>query len=152
MTLQNTITEVLHQRILLADEAAAVVLPNMMDTYSPKDRQVILTPESTVRFPEHDCMGNPPASGWEITYTIRVLVRQDENGPNESVDEDLNTLIAGVYNAICGVADWWQMDGNALNAMWDTSERELDELQSAAYQMALKVYYRTDETNLLNRR
>ena len=98
------------------------------------------------------CMGNPPASGWEITYEIRVLVRQDENGPNQSVDEDLNTLIAGVYNAICGETDWWTMDGNALNAMWDQSERELDELQSAAYQMALKVYYRTDETNLLNRR
>jgi hypothetical protein len=152
MTLQNTITEVIHQRALLADEAVDVVLPNMMDTYSPKDRQVIITPETTTRAAEHDCMGNPPASGWKITYQIRVLVRQDENGPHTSVDEDLSTLTAGVYNAICGEADWWTMNGNALNAEWTSLEREITELQMAAYQMSLDVYYRTDETNLLNRR
>lgn len=151
-TIQNNITDVLVERLKSTGTSVEVVLPDLMADYRPKKNQVVVTPETTTRFEDYDCQGNPPAWGWSCEYTIRCLTRQDENATPQSVDAILSEMSSNVYNSITSPSAWWQFDGNAINSQISGIERNLESLGMADYTITLTVQYRTDENNIFNRR
>ena len=151
-TIQNLIQNEVETRLEGTGIGVDVVLPNMQDDYTPKDNQIVLTPIGTERAPEHDCQGNPPAVGWNTTFSVRVIVRQDEDATPTSIDTALSNLTGQAMVAITSPQSWWTFDGNAINSEITETVREIDDLSLAAYQFTLLVWYRTDETNIFNRR
>ena len=149
--IQNKIQDVLVDRLNTSGLLVQVVTPNLADNYTPMDGQVVLTPDSTERNEDIDCQGNPPATGWTLTFQIRVIARQEEEG-HDSIDEKLSESLGSVYNSITSPSDWWTMGGNAINSEFSGIERSLEDMVLAAYQLTLLVHYRTDETNILNGR
>ena len=151
-TIQNLIQNEVEQRLIETGSAVDVILPNMQDDYTPRNRQIILTPIGTERAPEHDCQGNPPACGWNTTFNVRVIVRQDEDATPTSIDSVLSKMTGNAMTALTSPPAWWTFGGNAINSEITETVREIDDLSLAAYQFTLLVWYRTDETNIFNRR
>ena len=151
-TIQNLIQNEIEQRLIETGSAVSVVLPNMQDDYTPRQRQIILTPVGTERAPEHDCQGNPPAVGWNATFSVRVIVRQDEDATPTSIDSVLSNMTGSAMSALTSPDTWWTFGGNAMNSEITETVREIEDLSLAAYQFTLLVWYRTDETNIFNRR
>lgn len=150
-TIQNLIQEVILERLRGSGESVEVITPDLTDNYSPKSRQIILSPSGTERETANDCQGNPPAVGWRSEWTVRAIIMQDYDDGQTSIDEPLSELTSKAYNSITSPPQWWQFGGYALNAEVTGVERVLDE-SIAAYQITFNVYYRTYENDIFTRR
>lgn len=154
-TVENSILNELLERLREAGAVAEVVSPNLLDEYRPKDRQAIVTTASVNANGALSCQGNPPAQAWDIEYSIIAVVRQAE-GDTKQIEDKLNDFTGDVLKGITknsSVFDWFQFNGNAINANLRTITKDVAADGSMmSNNIGLVVTYRTDENNPFNRR
>jgi hypothetical protein len=127
-----------------------VVRPARLESYTPMDRQIVLSTDSIVSVPELMCPGNPPAVAKKITFNIHCNILNDEKCC-EPIDYLAHMFAADVEQVVSGDDPlWYSFDSNALNA---------DFLPYVPYRaqggfdgvtVPIEVTYRTDENNPYN--
>lgn len=149
------ITDVVYERLRLLMAftsdyfvASQVVRFNQKEGYSPLDRQIALAQASNVRLPEMDHAGNPPATAWQVTFSIHCHVKPSELDQTPS-DELVNVMACEVMKAITNnQATWHTMDSLAINADfgdWEPIEDDGSGLDGV--NIPLQVIYRTSEND-----
>lgn len=155
LAIVEQIAQVIESRLLAmvgdpdtyAIDVLEVVRPTQFASFTPSDRQIVLTggPEQPV--PELSCPGNPPAVAMEKIFNIRCHVMQSESTP-DVVDQILNQFQIDVIKAICTPASSWHtMDGNALISRWGSFQPFTSSGSVDGLTLPLRVIYRTSEND-----
>jgi len=102
----------------------------------------------SVRVPENDHPGNPPAICYSVGFDLVGVIRDsvDEEDP-KAVNE--NAMAAAIVKAITVPAlTWHQFDGNAINAeIGDTQIALSSDGEFNAVTIPLRVIYRVSEND-----
>ncbi len=147
----NILNELL-QRIQNGGYIAEVVSPNLLDDYSPKDQQVIVSATSFTENPELGCQGNPPAVAFDASVEVICIIRQRKDDSN-NVEERLSDFSAGVTQAALSGDNWWTMGGNAIDTKVMGLEKEVEsDGSTASHTISLNITYRHSENNPFIRR
>lgn len=156
--LENIATE-LERRLLLmvgntdfGTNVFEVIRPARLESFTPRNNQIVLTQGSEEIIEELSCPGNPAALARKQTFHIRCHLMTDELS-NEPIDTTINKFAADVV--LCVTDDyntWHTFDGNAIDAAWGTSEYINADGGLDGVNVPLYVTYRTDENNPYNLR
>ena len=113
-----------------------------------KHLSVQVKQEESVRVPELDCPGNPPAIAYEITFTINCISR-DSQGETDAYDTVANDMAAAVVAAITAdTSTWYTMDGNARNSeIGNITPLSSAEGEVLGMAVPVLVTYRVSENN-----
>lgn len=143
--------ELLTTEAWVESDVSEVIRPKRLDAYTPKNLQVVMTQASPEINDELSRPGNPPATAYDMVFNIRCHVMPSELDP-EAVDKYTNTLAADVVRAATsnGAANWHQMGGLAINAVWLTHRNIFATGSFDGVNVPLRVTFRTDETNPFN--
>jgi hypothetical protein len=129
-----------------------VLRPKRIETYSPRNRQIVLTEQDHSRVPSLDCPGNPPAIAKQITFNIRCHLINDEKSCTP-IDTLVHMFAADVESVVVGDdAQWYTFDGNAMMAEWQTEEPITGDGAIDGVNLPLTVTYRHTEGNPYERR
>lgn len=124
-----------------------VVRPTRLGTWTPQDNQIVLTIGQTVRVPELDCPGNPPAECVDTMYLINCHVLPSERD-DTSKAAFINRFVADVRKAVCNPTSQWHTFGQlAFDARFGDWE-SINDTSFDGAQIPLTIRYRTDEGNL----
>ena len=128
-----------------------VIRYNRKETYTPKDKQIVLTQGANDRVPEMDHAGNPPAICRQQTFNIRCHVIASEFDDTLS-DEYVNQMVMEAMKAITNnQATWHTFGGLAIDAEFGNLENIDDDGTGIdGANVPLLVRYRTDENNPYN--
>lgn len=131
--------------------ANEVIRYNRSDTYTPKDKQIVLTQGANERIPELDHPGNPPAVCRQQTFNIRCHVIPSEKDDTAS-DQYVNQMVMEAMAAITDdAATWHNFNGLAIDAEFGATENIDDDGSGIdGANLPLLVRYRTDENNPYN--
>ena len=152
------IAQVIYDRLMLLTAGGSayiyvseVVRYNRKDTYTPTDKQIVLTMGANERVPELDHEGNPPAVCRQQTFNIRCHVIPSEFDETPS-DTYVNLMVFEAMKAITNnQATWHNFDNLAIDAEFDSTEPiEDDGTGIDGANLPLLVRYRTDENNPYN--
>jgi hypothetical protein len=132
----------------LAEVAVSeIIRPKRLDSYTPKDNQIVVTQGANERVPEMDHPGNPPAVGRSQRFNIRCHVMPSELDP-AAVDEYCNVFAAEVMQAITTPQNTWHNFGSlAIDGIFDTLEEIDGDGGIDGINVPLIVMYRTSETD-----
>lgn len=127
--------------------AVEVFRPKRLETFSPRNRQVVLTDGSHVRVPELDCPGNPPALARRITFNIRCHLINDEKSC-EPIDTLVHMFAADVENVVVDDdPQWYTFDGNSFDAVWGDEEYIAGDGAIDGVNVPISITYRHSEGN-----
>ncbi len=147
----NVLNELL-QRIQNGGYIAEVVSPSLLDDYSPKDQQVIVSATNFTENPELGCQGNPPAVAFDASVNLTCILRQGKNDAS-NIEERLSDFSSSVVQAVCGVDHWWTMGGNAIDTKVLAIDKEVEsDGSTASHTISLNIIYRHSENNPFIRR
>jgi len=122
-----------------------VIRPKRLETYTPKDRQIVVTQGDSERVPALDKPGDPPAICYARLFNIRVHLMPSESDPTP-IDEYANVAHASVVHAVTDVQDRWHTFGGlAFNADWGDPEGLAASGGKDGVTIPLLVFYRTSE-------
>lgn len=140
------------QRISNAGVVVETVTPDLLDSYSPQNKQVIVTPTNFDPNEELSCMGNPPAQAFDATVELVCVLRQSTKN-TVSLDERLADFAASVTQAVTTGNSWWTMGGNAIDTRIGSTERSIEADGSMGMNtITLTIIYRHAENNPFIRR
>ena len=129
-----------------------VVRQTRLGGFQPKNYQIVLKQENQTQNEGLSCPGSPPAIAWDLTVNIIGIVRASET-ETDSNDTLKNTFCADIIKSITSVANWHQMDGNAINSMVGTVEDfESPDGTATGFTLPLTIIYRVSETDPYERR
>lgn len=147
------ILDELLQRMRDAGVVAETITPDLLDSYSPKDKQVIVTATNFDPNEELSCMGNPPAQAFDATVDLVCILRQNEKTNINSLEERLADFVAGVIQAVTTGDHWWTMGGNAIDTRVGSIEKSIESDGSmGSNTITLTIIYRHAENNPFIRR
>jgi hypothetical protein len=130
LTILESIADTLHSRLsaMISDpvtypiEVREVIRPTQYGSFTPTDRQIVLTQGPAVRNEQLSCPGNPPAVAWDQQFNLRLHIRQDERS-FESIDTIQNAFVGDVQKCVCSPgSSWHNFGGYAINARWGQSQ------------------------------
>ncbi len=144
--IDETIAQTMESRLLTCNAVSEVVRVSKRDNeWIPKDKQVLLTKTSPIRFTAIDCLGNPCAIGWQVTFNIYCHVLQSVH-ETEPVEGALSNIASEVIKTITEPSSWYQFDGVAIDAnigdIRRTTQNTFD-----VWPVTVGVRYRSSETN-----
>jgi len=92
-----------------------VIRPTKLAQYTPEHALIVLTRGDSVRVPELDCPGNPPAICWQQTFFVRVHIAPSEKDetPTELYED---VAEAAVQKALRTSSTWHTFGGYAINS------------------------------------
>ena len=125
-------------------EVVEVIRPTRLGTWTPQHLQIVLTQGSSEVVEELSYPGNPPSIARRQVFNIRCHVMQDER-ETTSCETIINTFAADVVKAVCSETEWWQFDGNSINAEWLNIEDVSADGGVDGVNVPIAVIYRTDE-------
>lgn len=121
-----------------------VIRPNRLESYTPKDMQIVLTTRSIVNVPDLMCHGNPPAVAKRITFNIHCNVINDES-VNEAIDTIVHMFAADVENVVTAEPLWHNFAGNAINASFQQPIRHNASGGIDGVNVPIDIVYRVSE-------
>lgn len=147
----SAIADVLFERLetLVAAPIGEIVVPGVvrptkLGTYTPEHLLIVLTRGESVRVPELDCPGNPPAVCRRQTFGVRVHIAPSEKDATPiELYEDVAE--AEIHKAVTGTAAWHTFGGNAINAEIGIVERISGDGGYDGISIPVLVTYRADE-------
>jgi hypothetical protein len=126
-------------------EFAGVMRPTKLATYTPEHLLIVQTRGESVRVPDLDCPGNPPAIAMQQTFLIRVHIAPSERDP-QPVEFYEDIAEAEIQKAICYDQDTWHtFGGNAINAMFGSIQTVTSDGGYDGISIPLDVTYRYSE-------
>lgn len=126
-----------------------VVRPLNPATHTPEDKQIVLF-QRKERNEELDFPGNPPASAYDMTFSIRVHLSPSE-GDTTPIDTYQEYIEADVQSVLTDGVAWHNWDGIAINSRFESPETGVS-AEFNTITIPLVVTYRTSETNLYTAR
>jgi hypothetical protein len=143
----EVIVQVATSRLESMADISGVIRENRKpETWTPQDRQIVITTTGPERLPEIDCPGNPPALGYSLQLNIRCHVVQSEDDTNPT-DLLLSNFAADATKAIANDSGWYRFDGAALNATFGTIEKSVFDGGFDSINVPVLVQYRVSETD-----
>jgi hypothetical protein len=128
-------------------QVVEVIRPKRIETYSPRNKQIVLTEQDHVRVQSLDCPGNPPANARQITFNIRCHIINDEKSC-EPIDTLVHMFAADVENVVVGNDSQWYTFGNlSMMAEWQTEEPIASDGAIDGVNLPITITYRTTEGN-----
>lgn len=113
--------------------------------FTPENNTLVVVQGDSVRNPEMDCPGNPPAVSYQLELTVVAFIRQSDREPDAD-DTQSNELIALARKAIAPSNDWFTFDMGAFDAEFqDTTPMTLSNSSMAGGSFSLRVSYRVSE-------
>jgi hypothetical protein len=149
----SDILEEIVQRIRDGGYIAEAVSPDLLDQYSPKDNQVIVTATGFTDNPLLSCQGNPPAQAFDASVSLICILRQSKVKDTKFMEERLSDFSGSVISALTAGASWWQLGGNAIDTRIQGIDKSVEGDGSYAnHTISVLVTYRTDENDPFTRR
>jgi hypothetical protein len=128
-------------------QVVEVIRPKRLETYSPRNRQIVLTEQDHIRVPELNCPGNPPATARQITFNVRCHIINDEKSC-EAIDSLVHFFAADVESVVVGNdANWQTFNGNAMISMFGDEEFITGDGAIDGVNVPITVTYRHSEGN-----
>lgn len=128
-------------------KANEVIRPNRLESYTPKDMQIVLSTESIETVPELMYPGNPPAVAKRITFNIHCNVLNDES-INEPIDTIVHMFAADVEQVVTSDSSTWHtFDSNAVDAEFQTPIPHSAAGGFDGVTVPIAITYRTDEND-----
>lgn len=147
------VLEELVQRITDAGIVAETISPDLLDSYSPRDNQVIVSATNFDPNEELSCMGNPPAQAFDATVELICILRQSDKRSDFSLEQRLADFSAGVIQAVCSGDHWWTMGGNAIDTRIGSIDKSIEgDGSMGTNTINLTIIYRHAENNPFVRR
>jgi hypothetical protein len=123
---------------------AQVVRPTKLSTYTPEHGLIVLTRGESVRVPNLDCPGNPPAIAYQQTFLIRIHIAPSEKDETPlELFEDVAE--AAIHTAIRTNGTWHTFDSNAINAEFQSMQTATSDGGYEGVIVPLVVTYRFSE-------
>lgn len=123
-----------------------VARPLRYDGFRPQNNQLIVTQGNLTRNDELSAPGNPPATAYDLEFTIAGLLMPTESSTSK-IDTLRNTFAADTIKAICTPqASWHNWDTLAINSTISQVEDIATE-ESSGFKLTLTVTFRTTENN-----
>jgi hypothetical protein len=124
-----------------------VIRPSRLESYTPKDMQIVLTTESIETVPELMCPGNPPAVAKRITFNIHCNVMNDEKVV-EPIDTIVHMFAADVEQIVTSDSStWYTFDNNAVDAEFLSHVPHSAAGGFDGANVPIAIIYRTDEND-----
>lgn len=124
-----------------------VIRPNRLESYTPKDMQIVLTTDSIETVPELMYPGNPPAVAKRVTFHINCNVVNDES-VNEPIDTIVHMFAADVEQVITSDSSTWHTFSNlAVDAEFLSHVPHSAGGGFDGVTVPIAITYRTDENN-----
>lgn len=121
-----------------------VIRPTRLGTYMPEHCLIVLTRGDSVRVPDLDCPGNPPAVAMMQTFNVRCHIAPSEKDPTP-VERYEDVITAIIHQAVTTGTDWHRFDANAIDAMVEPTESISGDGGYDGINIPVNVIYRTDE-------
>lgn len=125
-------------------DVCEAIRPTRFGTWTPQDLQILLTKGSEEVIDELSFPGNPPSIARRQTFNIRCHVMADEQDTT-AIETIINTFAADVVLAVCSETEWYQFDGNSINAEWLATEDIQADGGVDGVNVPIAIIYRTDE-------
>ena len=124
-----------------------VIRPSRLESYTPKDMQIVLTTESIETVPELMYPGNPPAVAKRITFNIHCNVMNDEK-VIEPIDTIVHMFAADVEQIVTSDSSTWHtFDNNAVDAQFLSHVPHSAAGGFDGVNVPIAIIYRTDEND-----
>ena len=123
-----------------------VIRPSRLESYTPKDMQIVLTTAAIAPVPELMCPGNPPAVAKRITFSIHCNVMNDEK-VIEPIDTIVHMFAADVEQVVASEPLWHNFDENAINAYFLPHVRHSTSGGIDGINVPIEIVYRTAEND-----
>lgn len=124
-----------------------VIRPNRLGSnWSPRHLQIVLKNGESVRFPDLDCPGNPPAIARQQTFHIVCNIMPSEKDPTP-IDEYVETMHGDVVRVICDPDLWYSFGGLAIDAEFGDPVYDSADGGMTSMDIPLLVTYRVSETD-----
>jgi len=128
-------------------QVVEVIRPKRIETYSPRNKQIVLTEQDHVRVADLHCPGNPPAIARQITFNIRCHIINDEKSC-EPIDTLVHMFAADVESVVVGSdPNWYTFDGNAMHSLFGDEEFITGDGAIDGVNVPITVTYRHSEGN-----
>lgn len=114
--------------------------------YSPHHYQIVLTQNEPEFSDELSHPGNPPASAYYVTFTIRGHLAPSETD-EQSIDAYRNVFAADIRRAVATSLHWYNFDGWAVNAWFEAPEAYDADGGISGVNVPVRVLYRHDEND-----
>jgi hypothetical protein len=123
-----------------------VVRPVRFDGWRPQNNQLIVTQGNLSKNEELSVPGNPPATAYDLEFTIAGLLMPTESSTSK-IDTLRNTFASDTIKAICTpAASWHNWDTLAIDTkVGDVTDITTEE--SSGFKLSLTVTFRTTENN-----
>jgi len=125
--------------------AGTVVRPTRIWKLSPQDYQLIFVQGQLERNPELSLPGNPPATAWNLPFTITGQIRPSEDDTTP-VDALCNEFAADVIKALTDASDWYHWDSLAIDSMLSNVEHFVTD-EMSGFRLVVNVVFRTPEND-----
>jgi hypothetical protein len=127
-----------------------VVRPARLESYTPMDRQIVLSTDSIEAVPELMYPGNPPAVAKRVTFNIHCNLLNDEKCC-EPIDYLVHMFAADVEQVITADdSTWHTFDENAIDAEFLSHVPHNAAGGFDGVTVPIAITYRTDENNPYN--
>ena len=126
-----------------------VVRPTRIGNYTPTHLLIVQTKGESVRVPESDCPGNPPAVAYSQTFNVRCHIAPSEKDPTP-VERYEEVIEAAIHKAVRNTSLWHRFAGQSFNAEIMASEMVTGEGGYEGINVPVVVTYRHDEGNPYN--
>lgn len=123
-----------------------VARPLRFDGFRPQNNQLIVTQGNLTRNDELSAPGNPPATAYDLEFTVAGLLMPTESSTSK-IDTLRNTFASDTIKAICTpAASWHNWDTLAIDTkVGDVTDITTEE--SSGFKLSLTVTFRTTENN-----
>lgn len=127
-------------------DVSEVYRPSRLPDWSPQAGTVVLLAGGAERNEELSPQGNPPGSAWSQDFAILGFVEASDTDTTP-IDQLVSVAASDLMKGVCAVptGHWQTMDGNAINAWWQSQERLGTDGPLEAFRLGLTVVYRTSE-------
>lgn len=101
--------------------AESVTRPRRIDRdFTPRNYSIVVDQAETQENNDYSYPGNPPAQGYDATFSIYGFIRESDVGSTSPAVTE-NQIEAAIKKSIADSATWHNFDGNAVDSSWGSS-------------------------------
>lgn len=126
-------------------------LPRGLNSYSPKDRQLVVFQDEATPIPELSRPGNPPAVAILQPFVVVAVVLPSERDPTP-IDRIVNVTMADVRKVITRTTNWHTFGGLAIQSTIEGPDPINDDGQVSGASLTVNVTYRVSENDPYTKR
>lgn len=112
--------------------------------WTPKHLQIVLKNGESVRVPELDCTGNPPAIARQQLFQVNCHFMPSEKDPTP-IDEYVETMHGDVIRVVCEPDLWYTFGGLSIDAEFGDPSFASGDGGVAEMSIPILVTYRVSE-------